>query len=60
MAANITITEAEAQVREFAANFPTANVLRGVELAESGRITWFQLYDIAKGAMVKAQQAVSA
>lgn len=50
----LTITEAEAQVREFAAEFPTPNVLKGVALCESGRISWFQLYDIARSAMVKA------
>lgn len=60
MAANITITEAEAQVRDFATAFPTPNVLRGVELATAGRISWFQLYDLCKGAIVKARQEVSA
>lgn len=59
MAAQITITEAEAQVREFAAQFPTPNVLRGIALCESGRISWFQLYEIAKGALVKARQEVA-
>lgn len=60
MAATITITEAEAQVREFAAEFPTENVLRGIALCESGRISWFQLYEIAKGAIAKARAEVTA
>ena len=60
MAANITITEAEAQVREFATEFPGANVLRGIALCESGRISWFQLYEICKSAIVTARQEVTA
>lgn len=60
MAANITTTEAEAQCREFAASFPTANVQQAISLAETGRLPWHAIYDVFKVAIVKAQQEVAA
>ncbi len=39
------------QVAEFAATYPTPNVLRAVELAESGRITWEQVYNLFKSSL---------
>lgn len=41
-----TTQAAEAEAREFAAQFPTPNALRAVELAEAGRITWVQVRDL--------------
>lgn len=38
-----TASAAEVSCREFAAEFPTANVLRGVALAESGAVAWHAL-----------------
>ena len=50
MATNILETE----VREFAAQFPTPNVLRAVALCESGRITWAQVHSLCGEALTKA------
>jgi hypothetical protein len=37
------VGDAENECREFAAEFPTANVLRGIALAEAGTISWIAL-----------------
>ena len=55
--AALTATAAETVVREFAAQFPTPNVLRAVALCESGRITWEQVEGIAREALTKALAA---
>jgi hypothetical protein len=39
-------TSVEREAREFAAEFPTPNVLRAVALAESGRLTWEQIHGL--------------
>jgi hypothetical protein len=41
--AALTTTQAEADVRAFAQQFPTPNTLRALALCESGRITWEQV-----------------
>jgi hypothetical protein len=51
---NTTTAVLETEVREFAAQFPTPNVLRGVALCEEGRITWAQLHDLCKVSLAKA------
>ena len=51
---NMTTTTVEAEVREFATQFPTPNVLRAVALCESGRITWGQVHDLCGVALRKA------
>jgi hypothetical protein len=48
------------QVLEFAAAYPTPNVRRAVELAEAGRITWEQVYNLFKTAMGAALTEVAA
>jgi hypothetical protein len=59
MTANtITTTASETVCREFAAQFPTANVLRGIALCESGRITWAQLEGLCTSALADALQTV--
>lgn len=50
MAATTTIS-AEAQVREFAREYPLPNVLRGVSLCESGRISWDDFYVVCCNAL---------
>ena len=47
------------QVSEFAATFPTPNVRRAVALAAAGTITWEQVYDLFKTAMVQGVAAVA-
>jgi hypothetical protein len=49
-----TTTSVEAEVREFAAQFPTPNVLRAIALCESGRLTWAQVHPICVEALTKA------
>lgn len=56
MTHTLTVAEAEAACREFAAQFDLPNVRRGIALAESGRISWFDLYEIAREALVKAAE----
>lgn len=51
----LTIAEAEAACREFAAQFDVPNVRRAIALAETGRISWFDLYRIAREAIAKAK-----
>jgi hypothetical protein len=48
----------ESQVREFAAEFPTANVQRMVALCEAGRIEWAQAYEISRKALAAGLGAV--
>lgn len=50
---------AETEAREFAAQFPTANVLRGIELAEAGRVGWGPLRDLFARSLGDAVQAVA-
>lgn len=52
----LTIAEAEAACREFAAQFDLPNVQRAIRYAESGRISWFDLYEIAREALAKAAE----
>lgn len=51
---SLTIAQAEAEVREFASEFPTPNVLRAITLAEAGTLSWFQLYDLFRSAAATA------
>ena len=44
----------EAQVREFAAAFPTPKVRLMVQMCEDGTITWQQAYGIAAKAIREA------
>lgn len=59
MAHTLTEAQAEAACREFAAEFDLPNVRRAIALAEAGRISWFELYDIARDALTKAKAEVA-
>lgn len=50
--ANITATQVREDCILFAATYPSPNVRRAVELAESGRITWEQVEGLFKKALV--------
>lgn len=56
----VALDTVEAEVREFARQFPTPNVLRGVALAESGRITWADLHRVCGGSLRDALAVVGA
>src|SRR3569623_1416130 len=43
-----TASDLRAQVVEFAATYPTANVRLAVQYAESGRLSWEQVADLFK------------
>lgn len=57
--ATVSIAQAEAECREFASEFPTSNVLRAVALAECGRLSWFDIYGLFRGAAVKAKEVAA-
>ncbi len=44
----------EADVRAFADEFPSPNVLAAVAYCESGRLTWAQVYDLFHTSLLKA------
>ena len=46
MAAIHTARTAQAEAREFAAQYPTANVRAAVRYAEDGILTWTQVRDL--------------
>jgi hypothetical protein len=48
----------EADVRAFAAQYPTANTRRMVQLAEAGVITWADAYGVASKALAAGLAAV--
>jgi hypothetical protein len=54
-----TSTAVETEVREFAREFPTANVLRAVALCEAGTLTWAQVHEIFKDALAQGLTAVA-
>lgn len=49
----------ETQVREFAAEFATPNVLLAVALCEDGTLTWEQVYEIFKASLAEGMEAVA-
>lgn len=55
--ASLTTTQAEADVRAFAAEFPTANTLAALAYCESGRLTWGQVADLFAKSLSKAMAA---
>jgi hypothetical protein len=50
----------ESQVREFAREFPTPNVLRAVALCEAGTLTWSQVLGVFKQSLAKGLTEVGA
>lgn len=47
-------TVAETEAREFAAQYPTANVLAGIAHAEAGRVAWDRLRDLFASSLAEA------
>lgn len=56
----LTLAQAEATCRSFAAQHDTPNVRRAISLAEAGQLSWFELYTIASAALAKALKEVQA
>ena len=54
------MTSIESEVREFAREFPTPNVLRAVALCEAGTLTWERVYEVFKASLVKGLAEVGA
>jgi len=54
-----TTSQVELDVRAFAAQFPTPNVLAAVAYCESGRLTWGQVYDLCREALSAGLAAVA-
>jgi hypothetical protein len=54
-----TTTQAEADVRDFAQQFPTPNVQRALALCESGRLSWEDVAGLAREALAKGLAAVA-
>lgn len=54
-----TTTQAEADVRDFARQFPTPNVQRALALCESGRLEWEAVAGLAREALAKALAVVA-
>ena len=55
----LTPAQVERDCRAFAATYPTPNVRRAVQLAESGRITWAQAYGLFRTALEAGIAAVA-
>jgi hypothetical protein len=49
----------ESLVREFAAEFPTPNVLRAIALCEAGTISWEQAAEIFRVSLATGLEAVA-
>jgi hypothetical protein len=57
MTSTITASH-EAEVREFAREFPTLQVRRMVALCEAGRISWAEAHEISRRALAAGLEAV--
>jgi hypothetical protein len=60
MALSPTRSAAEADVRAFAAQFPTPSVRRALALCESGSLSWESVAGLAREALGKALAEVAA
>jgi hypothetical protein len=49
----------EAEVREFAREFPTPNVQRAVALCEAGRLDWADVHKLFQGSLANAVETVA-
>jgi hypothetical protein len=54
-----SITTLEAEVREFAREFPTPNVQRAVALCESGQLPWAKVHELFKASLAQGLAAVA-
>lgn len=50
--------DAEAECREFAAQYPLPNVQTGIALAEAGRVSWLALSEVFRTSLAKGLAAV--
>lgn len=53
------MTTSEAQVREFAREFPTPNVQRAVALCEAGTLTWSEVAEVFRQSLGEALTTVA-
>lgn len=56
---SITVQQAEAECRAFAAEFRTLNVHRAIVLAETGQLSWFAIYDVFRASLAEGLVAVA-
>jgi hypothetical protein len=54
------VSDAERDVRAFAAEFPTAQTLRAVALCESGRLSWLSVAELFARSLGSALSEVRA
>lgn len=59
MASTHTLS-AEAEVREFAQQFPTPNVERAVALCEAGTLTWAEVHEVFQRSLAQGLATVAA
>lgn len=52
-------TQAEAECREFAREFPTPNVQRAIALCESGRLSWADVAELFRRSLAKGLTEVA-
>lgn len=53
------VTTHEAEVREFAREFPTPNVQRAVALCEAGTLSWAEVHELFRRSLGKGLAAVA-
>lgn len=59
MAPTVSTPTIQAEVREFAREFPTPNVLRAVALCESGRLEWAEVHELFRRSLGAGLAAVA-
>lgn len=52
------VSASETAVRDFAAQFPTTNVLRALALCEAGTLGWAQVAEIFRSSLAQGLEAV--
>ena len=55
----IVATSSDQDVRDFAAQFPTPNVLQALALCEAGTLTWAQVAEIFRSSLAEGLAAVA-
>ena len=53
------MTSTESEVREFAREFPTPNVLRAVALCEAGTLPWEKVAELFRASLAKGLAEVA-
>jgi hypothetical protein len=54
----VVFTSTEQEVRDFAAQFPTPNVLHALALCEAGTLRWAQVAEIFRSSLAQGLEAV--